>query len=154
MSGAPASVEPPPYLTTPGRSRNMAAIRRRDTKPEVALRSALHRSGYRFRKDLPIRADGKLIRPDIVFTKRKVAIFVDGCFWHSCPVHGRRPTSNTDYWAPKLAGNAKRDRDQTTALRASGWTVMRFWEHDELCAIVSSIEREFSGGSPQAALPG
>jgi len=114
--GTPAAAGPPPDVTTPGRSRNMAAIRRQDTKPEVELRSALHRSGYRFRKDHPIRAGGKLIRPDIVFTKHKVAIFVDGCFWHSCPIHGRKPIKNEKYWSPKLEGNALRDREQTAAL--------------------------------------
>lgn len=152
--GAPAEVISPPYATTPGRSRNMAAIRRQGTKPEVALRSALHRLGYRFRKDYPIRAEGKLIRPDIVFTKRKVVIFVDGCFWHSCPTHGRQPTVNEHYWSPKLAGNAQRDRDQAAALSAAGWTVMRFWEHDDPYSIVPDIERVLTGGSLHRSAPG
>ena len=117
----------------------MAAIRRVDTKPEVALRSALHRLGYRFRKDYGIRVQGSLIKPDIVFTRRRVAIFVDGCFWHSCPAHGRRPTANSTYWDPKLEGNAQRDRNQTAALRSAGWTVMRFWEHEDQRAIIGVI---------------
>jgi len=75
----------------------MAAIRRTDTKPEFALRSALHRRGYRFRKDYAIRAECQLVRPDLAFTRRRVAVFVDGCFWHCCPEHGRQPTSNTSY---------------------------------------------------------
>lgn len=127
------------YVTTPGRSRNMAAIRRRDTKPEVALRSALHRVGYRFRKDHPIRIDGRLIRPDISFTRPKVAVFIDGCFWHCCPEHGRRPSVNGDYWSPKLEGNVRRDRQQTAALRSAGWIVLRFWEHEDRGAVVSDI---------------
>lgn len=127
------------YVTTAGRSRNMAAIRRRDTKPEVRLRSALHRLGYRFRKDHPIRVDGKLIRPDIAFTKRRVAVFIDGCFWHCCPAHGRKPNVNGEYWSPKLEGNVRRDHDQTVALTSAGWTVMRFWEHEEQGEIIDAI---------------
>lgn len=138
--GAPTAPKTGQYVTTPGRSRNMAAIRRRDTKAEVSLRSTLHRLGYRFRKDLPIRIDGKLIRPDIAFTKRRVAVFVDGCFWHSCPEHGRQPSVNGEYWSPKLEGNAQRDRAQTAALESQGWTVLRFWEHEDESSIVASIQ--------------
>lgn len=114
----------------PVRSRNMAAVRRTDTKPELALRSALHRDGLRFRKDFPIRLDGARARPDIVFTRARIAVFVDGCFWHSCPQHGTRPATNTDYWNPKLERNAARDRRNTEALTSAGWTVIRIWEHD------------------------
>ena len=114
---------------SPGRSRNMAAIRRTDTKPEIELRSALHRQGYRFRKDFRLKADGIWVRPDIVFTRQRVAVFVDGCFWHCCPDHGRIPSSNAWYWAEKLAKNELRDRVVSTALAADGWTVLRFWEH-------------------------
>ena len=127
------------YVTSPGRSRTMAGIRRRDTKPELELRSALHRLGYRFRKDHAIRVDGKLIRPDIVFTRRRIAVFVDGCFWHSCPDHGRKPSVNGDYWAPKLEGNARRDIDQSTALKTAGWRVLRFWAHESLDAVVTAV---------------
>jgi DNA mismatch endonuclease (patch repair protein) len=137
--GAPTAAGPEVHVTTPGRSRNMAAIRRRDTKPEVRLRSALHRLGYRFRKDHPLRVGGKLIRPDIAFTKRRVAVFVDGCFWHSCPLHGRQPSVNADYWSPKLAGNARRDCDQTVALQSAGWTVLRFWEHEQLDSVIAIL---------------
>ena len=113
----------------------MAAIRRSDTKPEIALRRALHARGLRYRKDFPIRVEGKLIRPDIVFTRRQVAIFVDGCFWHCCPEHGRKPTNNTGYWSPKLERNVERDHQQTHLLRDAGWTVIRFWEHEPLEAM-------------------
>ncbi len=117
----------------------MAAIRRCDTSPEIALRSALHRRGIRFRKDYPIRLDGKLIRPDIVFTKRRIAVFVDGCFWHSCPDHGRQPAANNGYWSPKLTGNAQRDKQQTMLLRNAGWTVVRFWEHEDTNDVVVQL---------------
>lgn len=139
--GTPTAGAAGAYITTPGRSRNMAAIRRRDTKAEVTLRSALHRLGYRFRKDYPIRAEGKLVRPDIAFTRRRVAVFVDGCFWHSCPEHGRQPAVNGEYWSPKLEGNVRRDREQTTALQAVGWTVLRFWEHEEVEDTLVTIQQ-------------
>lgn len=101
-----------------GRSRNMQANRRSDTKPEVSLRRALHRMGYRYRKDLRFEVSGVKVRPDIVFTARKVAVYVDGCFWHVCPLHGRRPTTNEWYWTPKLRRNIERDRAADKALAA------------------------------------
>jgi DNA mismatch endonuclease (patch repair protein) len=125
--------------TTPGRSRNMQAIRRTNTKPEIELRSALHRRGYRFRKDLSIYTSTRRVRPDIVFTARKVAVFVDGCFWHCCPVHGRRPTANTGYWSPKLQRNVERDKLADTALRDDGWRVIRIWEHEHLDEAISKV---------------
>jgi DNA mismatch endonuclease (patch repair protein) len=110
----------------------MAAIRRTDTRPELALRSALHRAGLRFRKDLRIDLGTIKPRPDIVFTRARVAVFVDGCFWHCCPEHGRPPTRNTGYWGPKLERNLARDEMYTTALTEAGWTVVRIWEHDSV----------------------
>ncbi|MEQ3551761.1 very short patch repair endonuclease [Pseudonocardia nematodicida] len=120
------------YTTTPGRRRNMQAIRRKDTKPEVRLRSALHRLGYRFRKDYRIDLPECRVRPDIVFTRAKLAVFVDGCFWHACPEHGTQPKQNVDYWNPKLRTNVLRDQRNNHALETAGWTVVRIWEH---CAI-------------------
>lgn len=136
---APRGEAEGPYVTSAGRSRNMAAIRRRDTKPEVRLRSQLHRRGLRFRKDHPVRVNGRIVRPDVAFTKRRLAIFIDGCFWHSCPEHGRKPGVNQRYWSPKLEGNARRDREQTQALQENGWTVLRFWEHEDIEAVVEQI---------------
>lgn len=138
-AGARAIPSPPP--TSAGRSRNMAAIRRRDTLFERQIRSLLHAAGLRFRVDFPIRVPGtRLIRPDIVFTKRRVAVFCDGCFWHGCPEHGQRPgVRNGDYWLPKIAGNRERDERQTQALRADGWTVLRFWEHEDPALIAGQI---------------
>ena len=92
-----------PHPSSAGRSANMRANRRTDTKPELALRRALHRLGYRYRKDYRLDLDGgRRVRPDIAFTARKVAIFVDGCFWHACPEHGSKPRANEWYWGPKL----------------------------------------------------
>lgn len=87
-----------------------------------------------------MRVDGKVIRPDIAFTKRRVAVFIDGCFWHSCPQHGRKPGVNGDYWSPKLEGNARRDRAQTAALESQGWTVLRFWEHEDEDSVIATIQ--------------
>jgi DNA mismatch endonuclease (patch repair protein) len=116
--------------------------RRTDTKPEVALRSELHRRGLRFRKDHPIRVEGRRsIRPDVVFTRSRVAVFVDGCFWHGCPEHQVVPKSNPDYWIPKLRRNIERDREVDAALEDDGWTVLRFWEHEALAqaAVVTAL---------------
>lgn len=113
---------------------------RRDTAPEVALRSALHRRGRRFRKDLPLRVPGRVVRPDITFPRARLAVFVDGCFWHSCPVHGSQPRANTDYWRPKLARNVARDRAVDAALTAAGWRVLRAWEHEPPAVIADRVE--------------
>lgn len=123
-----------------GRSRNMRANRRADTKPEVALRRALHGLGYRYRKDFRLDLPGGVrVRPDIVFTAKKIAVFVDGCFWHVCPEHGRQPTTNEWYWTPKLRRNMERDRAADAALTASGWQVVRLWEHEPLPSAVDAV---------------
>ena len=118
----------------------MRANRRKDTKPELALRRALHSRGYRYRKDYRLDlASGTRVRPDIAFTARKVAVFVDGCFWHGCPQHGSKPAVNVWYWEPKLRRNTERDRAADAALAAAGWAVVRVWEHESLEAAVTSV---------------
>lgn len=117
----------------------MQANTRTDTKPETMLRSALHARGLRFRKDYRIRlgygrADP---RPDIAFTRQKVAVFVDGCFWHGCPTHGHVPKTNSGFWAAKFERNQRRDIANDTALAEAGWAVVRIWEHVDL---VDAIE--------------
>jgi DNA mismatch endonuclease, patch repair protein len=131
--------EPKAATPSPARSRNMAAIRRTDTRPELLLRSALHARGLRFRKDYAVRAEGRIIRPDVAFTRYRVAVFLDGCFWHGCPEHGRPPKSNNSYWLPKLAKNAQRDVEQTQILTEAGWTVIRLWEHVAIGDAVSAV---------------
>lgn len=101
-----------------------------DTEPELLLRSALHARGLRFRKNFLIRLSERSVRPDIVFTRQKIAVFVDGCFWHRCPDHGTSPRFNTSYWQTKLDRNVERDREIDAALAAAGWTSMRVWEHE------------------------
>lgn len=108
------------------RSTNMANIRGRDTSPEMLLRKALWHNGFRFRVNFRVAG----VRPDIVFTARKLAVFVDGCFWHGCPQHYVMPRTRPEFWAKKLETNTRRDRRQTAALIESGWSVVRFWEHE------------------------
>ena len=129
-----------PHPASEGRSANMRANRRTDTKPELALRRALHGRGLRYRKDYRLDlAGGARVRPDIAFTARRVAIFVDGCFWHCCPQHGTRPAANTWYWEPKLQRNVERDRAADAALLAAGWQVVRVWEHETLDAALAAV---------------
>lgn len=108
----------------------MRGNRRRDTKPEMALRKVLHAAGRRYRVDHRIDTPDGSVRTDIVFTRQRLAVFVDGCFWHGCPAHGSRPRSNPAYWNAKIARNRARDRRQTEALTAAGWRVVRVWEHE------------------------
>jgi DNA mismatch endonuclease, patch repair protein len=152
VDDAPNGAAPVP--ATPGRRRNMQAIRRTGTKPEIALRSALHRLGYRFRKDFRLLASGVYVRPDIVFTRRRIAIFVDGCFWHVCPQHGRPPTRNEWYWTPKLRKNMERDTRANDALRAAGWQVIRVWEHEAIDEVVESVVDVLSETEGTLTAPG
>ena len=111
-------------------SARLSKQKRRDTKPEVALRRALHRRGLRYFVDrAPLK--GMRRRADLVFPRRKVAVYVDGCFWHSCPVHATKPRNNAQWWADKLAANVARDRDTDEKLLAEGWRVVRIWEHED-----------------------
>jgi DNA mismatch endonuclease (patch repair protein) len=107
----------------------MKANTRRDTQPEVAVRRLLHADGLRFRVDYPVGTSERPIRADIAFPARKLAIFVDGCFWHGCPEHATMPRKNRDYWEPKLERNRERDARQTVLLEEAGWQVARFWTH-------------------------
>ncbi|MFM1725155.1 MULTISPECIES: very short patch repair endonuclease [Rhodococcus] len=115
--------------TDPLTSARMRAQRRRDTAPEVALRRELHRRGARFFVDRP-PLRGLRRRADLVFPRKRVAVYVDGCFWHSCPQHATSPKNNAQWWADKLAANVVRDRDTDTRLAAAGWRVVRIWEHE------------------------
>src|ERR671931_727395 len=119
-----------PKPTSAAVSALMRANRKRDTGPEVRIRSVLHAYGHRFRKHLLVKLDDCQVRPDIVFTRHRLAVFVDGCFWHRCSKHGTSPTANSWYWAPKLDRNVHRDREVDQRLRAAGWTVLRVWEHE------------------------
>ena len=108
----------------------MQNTRRRDTAPELELRRELHSRGLRYRVDLQI-LPGLRRRADLVFSRAKVAVYVDGCFWHSCPIHATQPKANGEFWAAKLAANEARDRDTDQRLATAGWTVVRVWEHED-----------------------
>ena len=126
------------WATNDATRKSMLGNRSRDTHPELLVRRALHARGMRFRVDL--RPDSTLrTRADIVFTRRRIAVYIDGCFWHGCPLHGTTPKSNVDYWTPKLARNIERDAESTLALEALGWTVLRFWAHEPVDAVVARI---------------
>lgn len=132
-----AAADRPP--TDPRTSARMSRQRRRDTAPEVALRKELHRRGRRFFVDkapLP----GMRRRADLLFPRLRVAVYVDGCFWHSCPLHATHPKNNAEWWAAKLAANVRRDRDTDTRLRAAGWTVVRVWEHEDSVVAATRVE--------------
>lgn len=119
------------------RSFNMSKIKARNTGPEIQLRKFLfahHFRGYRIHSNLP----GK---PDIVFTKKKVAVFIDGCFWHKCPECYTEPKSNRGYWIPKIQANVERDQRNTAELESMGWTVIRIWEHEIKKDLQGSFEK-------------
>jgi DNA mismatch endonuclease, patch repair protein len=132
-----------------GKSRAMSRQRRRDTGPELAVRQRLHALGYRYRVDhrpLPeLRARG-----DLVFTRARVVVFVDGCFWHRCPQHATSPRHNGEWWRAKLDANVARDRATDRRLADAGWRVVRIWEHeapeDAVAAVTAAL------GPPRSAL--
>lgn len=124
--------EPPraSWASTPAVRTAMRANRSKNTRPELALRSAAHRLGLRFRVDAaPI--PGLRRRADLLFTRARVAVFLDGCFWHGCPDHYRPARTNEAFWSEKISGNRARDRDTDARLLAAGWHVIRVWEHEQ-----------------------
>jgi DNA mismatch endonuclease, patch repair protein len=122
----------------------MQATRSRDTGPELALRRELHRRGLRYRVDAPV-IPGLRRRADLVFTRARVTVFVDGCFWHGCPQHATTAKSNTAFWAAKIAANQARDADTTRRLRDAGWTVVRIWEHETAAAAANHVQAVLRG---------
>lgn len=119
----------------------MLGNRGRDTSPEIAVRRLLHRAGLRYRVD--IRPERSVRRKaDIVFTRQKIAVFIDGCFWHGCPDDFAMPKTNREYWEGKIGGNQLRDRATTTILEDLGWTVLRFWSHEHPAIVAEAIERQ------------
>jgi DNA mismatch endonuclease (patch repair protein) len=109
---------------------------RTSTGPELLLRRALHRRGLRYR----VNFRGLPGRPDVAFTRARLAVFVDGCFWHRCPEHGSLPKNNRNWWAAKLDRNVERDREQDETLRALGWLSIRVWEHEDPLTAADHIE--------------
>jgi DNA mismatch endonuclease (patch repair protein) len=137
-----------PSASNPSVRRRMQATRRRDTPLERQIRSMLHRLGYRFRVDIsPLPTHRS--RADIVFSRFRVAVYVDGCFWHGCPIHGTWPKANRDWWRDKIETNRRRDRTSTEALLASGWAVVRIWEHEDATSVINTIVSELRSRSGQ-----
>ena len=131
----------------------MQVVRRRDTAAEIAIRRLLHAKGLRYRVDRPVLG-GTRRRADLVFAAARVAVYVDGCFWHSCPVHRSRPKSNAAWWAAKLAENRRRDKRTERQLSHAGWRVVRVWEHEVPAAAAARIARTVrarlaNGGRPR-----
>ena len=121
------------------RSETMRRVRAKDTSCELRLRKELHRRGLRYR--LHAKLPGK---PDLVFASARVVVFIDGCFWHGCPEHGRIPATNRDFWERKIARNRERDVAAALALKSEGWKVIRVWEHDvrrDLTRAAGRVER-------------
>lgn len=139
-------VVPYPEPTDEAATKMGKANRRTGTKPEIRLRAAVHRRGLRFRKDLLVRAGDVKVRPDIVFPRAMVAVFVDGCFWHGCPDHQHVPRRNRAYWIPKLRANVERDHRVDVALSTAGWHVERIWEHEEVATVAGRIEHLVRSG--------
>lgn len=125
-------------------SRRMASVRRGGTTPELELRRVLHARGLRFRVDRPLLQD-KRRRVDIVFGPARVAVFVDGCFWHGCPEHATWPASNEEFWRQKIETNRQRDQDTNFQLEADGWHVVRIWEHEDPTVAADRVEHLVRG---------
>lgn len=127
----------------------MSRTGRRDTKPEVELRKALHARGLRFRVDRSVLSDRRR-RADVVFGSGRVVVFVDGCFWHGCPQHVTWPAANAAFWREKIETNRQRDRDTDERLREAGWEVVRVWEHEDVVGaadrVASLVRSRRSGG--------
>ncbi len=127
-----------PAASSPEARRRMQTTRQRDTAAELAIRRALHTHGLRYRVDREI-LPGMRRRADIVFVTAKVAVFVDGCFWHFCPRHRTYPRANAAWWAEKLAANRRRDVSTNRRLRSADWHVIRVWEHEKPEAAAARI---------------
>lgn len=137
----------PAEPSSPSVSARMSRQARRDTAPEVAVRKLLHASGYRYRLNERVPHMSRRTI-DIAFTRSKVAVFLDGCFWHGCPDHATQPKANAEWWRQKLDKNMARDAETTAHLVAEGWTVLRFWEHQSPAqvadVVADAVDRERS----------
>lgn len=143
---------PRPVPKNPATASRMSRQAREGTGPEVELRRQLHRRGLRYR--LNAKAEPTLrTKPDIVFRKARVAVFVDGCFWHSCPEHSTAPQHNGAWWHDKLARNVERDRRQDKALKAAGWEVIRVWEHEDSALAAERVARVVESASSTRFAP-
>ncbi|MBT1623510.1 DNA mismatch endonuclease Vsr [Curtobacterium flaccumfaciens pv. oortii] len=125
------------------RRRHMARFGRRDTEPELAVRRELHSRGRRFFIDRQVSRQCR-VRPDLVFPRSRVAVFIDGCFWHYCEEHTHLPKANAELWRRKLLANRQRDAQNQAVLVGEGWRVLRFWEHDDPAVAANAVENELN----------
>lgn len=135
----------PVGASSEGTRRSMVANSRHESEIERELRSELFRRGIRFRKHVRVVATSRC-KPDIVFPRARVAVFVDGCFWHRCPEHATFPRANSAWWREKLDANVARDRQYDEALAADGWVVIRLWEHQSVMEMADRVQHAVSGG--------
>lgn len=117
----------------------MQRQKRAGTKPELAVRRLLHARGLRYRVDFKLPVSGLRRRCDIAFTRLRLAVYIDGCFWHRCPKHATTPKANREWWAAKLSANVERDRDTDKRLTEAGWTVVRAWEHEDPAEVADRV---------------
>lgn len=127
-----------PPASSPSVRIRMSKQQRRDTQPEVLVRRILHGRGVRYRIDVAPEP-GMRCKADLLWRGLRLAVFIDGCFWHGCPDHATRPKANEAWWADKLDGNERRDRRTDLDLERLGWTVLRFWEHEEPSTVADAI---------------
>jgi DNA mismatch endonuclease, patch repair protein len=136
---------PYPGPTSAAATKIGRANGRRDTGPELSLRRELHRLGLRYRVDLAVRVGlPRAVKVDVAFTRAQLAVFIDGCFWHSCPEHLHMPKSNRSYWIPKLQANAARDRRVNVAFDDAGWAVLRIWEHEDMSIAAHRVHQSWT----------
>jgi DNA mismatch endonuclease (patch repair protein) len=138
-SASPSRTSAKPPASSAGVAARMSKQARAHTEPEVTLRKLLHAAGLRYRVGLPVPGM-KRRTIDVAFTRAKVAVFVDGCFWHSCPEHATFPAANKDWWAEKLAGNVARDAATREHLESLGWQVIRVWEHEPMAEVALRVQ--------------
>lgn len=135
---------------SPAVSARMSRQVSKDTAAELAVRRLLHAAGLRYRVEFPVPGMARR-RIDVAFTRAKVAVLIDGCFWHGCPEHATQPKSNAEWWRNKLDRNMARDRETTEHLTAAGWTVLRFWEHEApeqvAVRVAATVERRLAEGT-------
>lgn len=129
---------PAPPASSQAVSTRMRQQRRRDTEPELLVRKALFARGLRYRTHLPVPGAPRRTM-DIGFPRRRIAVFIDGCFWHGCPEHGTTPQSNGSWWSSKIAENVERDAETARILADQGWQVLRFWEHDSVEEVADTV---------------
>lgn len=132
--------------------RRMERQRRRDTVPELALRQALHAAGYRYRVNLKVPGSPRRTI-DIAFTRARIAVFIDGCFWHGCPQHYTDPKTRQEFWKSKISGNRQRDLSTSRILSAQGWTVVRYWEHVLPAAMLDDLTERLPARLTNSEMP-